>query len=411
MKICHINHTDHYTGGARAAYRIHQSLMSSGLASQMYVNQSSTGDWSVRVPERAAIGSLFNKSRTLFAEIPKRFFYTPSYTQHTASYVPSDWPGLINDSEFDVVNLHWVYEMMSIEDIAKIRKPLIWTLHDMWAFCGAEHYTDDFRWKDGYYHHNRPSNESGFDLNRWVWMRKRKAWKRPVHIVTPSRWLGSCVKESKLMEGWPVSVIPNPIDTTLWKPVEKTLARKILNIPQDVPFLLFGANGGGRNPIKGYDKLLEALELLKGEINGLELIVFGQHAPEKSNENGYSIYYSGHLYDNLSLVLLYSAADAMVVPSRIEAFGQTASEAQSCGTPVIAFNTSGLTDIVNHKKTGYLAKAFDAEDLARGIKWVLSDNSGYDDLCRNARQKAVQDYDFDVVSRQYLRLYESICKT
>ncbi|MCF8383438.1 MAG: glycosyltransferase family 4 protein [Chlorobium sp.] len=408
MKICQLNHTDHYTGGARAAYRIHRSLMSSGFESRMYVNQSNTDDWSVCVPDRSTPARLFNKARTLFAGLPNCFFHSSSDTPYSASYVVSDWPGLLNNSECDVVHMHWIYEMMSIEDIAKIKKPLLWTLHDMWAFCGAEHYTEDFRWREGYYHHNRPSNESGFDLNRWAWSRKQKAWKEPIHIVTPSKWLGKCVQESKLMAGWPVSVIPNPIDTTLWRPVEKALARKIFNFPQDIPFLLFGANGGSKNPIKGYDKILKALELLAGEIKGLELIVFGQHAPEKSSDTGFKVRYTGHLYDDLTLCLLYSAADVLVVPSRIDNLPNTVVEALACGTPVIAFNACGLPDMIDHKVTGYLAEPFDVEDLARGIKWVLCDNAGYDDLCRKARQKAVREYDLDVVSRRYMRLYESI---
>jgi glycosyltransferase involved in cell wall biosynthesis len=102
------------------------------------------------------------------------------------------------------------------------------------------------------------------------------------------------------------------------------------------------------------------------------LVVFGQHAPRSPSSLGLPIHYTGHLHDDRSLRVLYSAADAMVVPSRQEAFGQTASEAHACGTPVVAFNTGGLADIVEHQSTGYLSKAFDTEDLAQGITWVLA---------------------------------------
>ena len=145
---------------------------------------------------------------------------------------------------------------------------------------------------------------------------------------------------------------------------------------------------------------------IKGEILGLELIVFGSLAPRTPPNLVFPLHYTGHLHDNISLRLLYSAADAMVVPSRIEAFGQTASEAQSCGTPVIAFNTSGLLDIVDHEQTGFLAKSYDVEDLARGIKWVLSDAERHKILSHNAREKAVNRFSYSVVAQQYLNVYE-----
>jgi glycosyltransferase involved in cell wall biosynthesis len=227
-----------------------------------------------------------------------------------------------------------------------------------------------------------------------------------MHMVTPSRWLGNCVADSKLMAGWPVTVIPNGLDVDKWKPVDQSLARKLLHLPPDVPLLLFGAMGGGTDPRKGYDLLLQALVKVLSTIPELELIVFGQVAPEQPPDLGARVHYTGHLHDDVTLQLLYSAADAIVVPSRVEVFGQTASEAHSCGTPVIAFNIGGLPDIVDHKKTGYLARALDVEDLANGIHWALSDAERHRSLCVEARQKAVRSFDYAIVARQYRDIYE-----
>jgi glycosyltransferase involved in cell wall biosynthesis len=304
--------------------------------------------------------------------------------------------------------VHWINgEMMSISDIGQLIKPVVWTLHDMWAFCGAEHYTEDFRWRDGYTPNNRPSYEGGFDLNRWTLERKRKHWKRPMHIVTPSRWLAECAKQSVLMRDWPITVIPNAIDTNVWQPVEKTLARQLLHLPPDLPLLLFGAIGGTQDPRKGFDLLRAALNHLRGQLPGLELVVFGQLAPKEPVDMGFPVHYTGHLHDDVSLRLLYSAADVIVVPSRQEAFGQTASEAHACGTPAVAFDNSGLVDIVRHQQTGYLAKAFDAEDLAQGIQWVLADPARHSELCTNARNDAVARFSCPVVSAQYMQVYNA----
>ena len=294
----------------------------------------------------------------------------------------------------------------AITDISRIEKPVVWTLHDMWAFCGAEHYTDDIRWREGYRRDNRPVLEARFDLNRWTWQRKRKHWRRPMHIVTPSRWLADCVRESALMRDWPVTVVANPIDTKRWQPLEQRLARGLLGLPADVPLLLFGAMEGGRDPRKGFDLLTHALKHLRNapRARGLELVVFGQLAPQSPPPLGFPIHFTGHMYDDFSLCALYSAADALAVPSRQEAFGQTASEAHACGTPVIAFDIGGLPDIVGHEHTGYLAKAYDTQDLARGIVWVLGQRDA-GRLGEQARERAVTRFAYPVVAKQYQEVY------
>jgi glycosyltransferase involved in cell wall biosynthesis len=243
----------------------------------------------------------------------------------------------------------------------------------MWAFCGAEHYTDDLRWRDGYRRDNRPAYERGFDLNRHPWQRKRRHWRRPMHIVCPSQWLADCVKASALMADWPVLVVPNPLDTDRWRPIEQRLARELLGLPLDAPLLLFGAMGGGRDPRKGFDLLLAALEQLRVEpsLEELQLVVFGQLAPREPPELGFPVHYTGHLHDDLSLRALYSAADLLVVPSRQDNLPNTGVEAHACGTPVVA-------------------QPFELHDLAAGIRWVLADPARRQVLGHAARQRAVQ---------------------
>jgi glycosyltransferase involved in cell wall biosynthesis len=314
----------------------------------------------------------------------------------------SEW---INSSDIDIVHMHWVQgEMMSIADIGRIKKPIVWTLHDMWAFCGAEHYTEEFRWREGYQRNNRPPYEASFDLNRWTWQRKRKHWQRPMHIVTPSRWLAQCVQESALMRDWPVSVVPNCLDTERWQPMEQGLTRQLLGLPVGVPLLLFGAMGGGADPRKGFDLLTGALNHLRGKVPGLELVVFGQLTPRHPPDLGFPVHYTGHLHDDLSLRALYSAADALVVPSRQDNLPNTAVEAQACGTPVVAFDIGGLMDIVQHQRTGYLAKAFDEDDLAAGIAWVLAQRET-GQLGELARERAVALWCLELVAGQYQDVY------
>ncbi len=96
----------------------------------------------------------------------------------------------------------------------------------------------------------------------------------------------------------------------------------------------------------------------------------------------------------------------MIVPSKLEAFGQTASEAHACGTPVVAFGATGLKDIIDHKITGFLVDSFDSISLAKGIDWVLRDDDRGEKLSRNSRQKAEKTWDYGIVANQYITLYE-----
>jgi glycosyltransferase involved in cell wall biosynthesis len=210
------------------------------------------------------------------------------------------------------------------------------------------------------------------------------------------------------MHDWPVNVVPYAIDTDAWRPIDKVLARKMLRLRVECPLLLFGAMGGTRDPRKGFDLLKGALDHLRGEIAGLELVVLGQLAPREPPNLGFPVHYAGHLHDEVSMCLYLSAADAVVIPSRQDNLPNSGVEAQACGTPVVAFNVCGLPDIVEHKMNGYLAQPFDTEDLAQGIRWVLEDDERRAMLSTQSRQSAVARFSYPVVAEQYLQLYMTV---
>lgn len=409
MKIIHLNHSDDSGGAARAAYRIHHSLLKNAINSQMWVNRAGSGDLTVIEPI-SKITKLLNEFRPrLISRTLNKMLKTENKIIHSPSVLSSCWLKNINNSDADIVHLHWIQnEMLSIKDISEIKKPIVWTLHDMWAFCGAEHYTYDNRWREGYYN-NRPNYETGFDLNRWTWKRKKKYWKNSIQIITPSNWLAKCVAESSLMKNWPISVIPYPIDTNFWKPLDKKIARVKLNLDFDGPLILFGSMYGGKDPRKGYDLLLSAIKSIKSKnsIKKLGLVIFGEDKPKSKLDHGFSIHYAGHLYDNLTLRALYNAADVVVVPSRQDNLPLVAIEAQTCGTPVVSFDINGLPDVIEHQKTGYLAKPYDIKDLANGINWVLEESDSMQ-ICKNARKLSIEKFSEKKIAESYLSIYKKI---
>ena len=377
MRVAVLNKTDITSGAAIAAYRVHKACRKIGIESYMYTDISTSGDWSVIGPV-SKYNKLLGMTRGHIGNQLTKFLKTSNPILHSPAILSSKWKNKLNKSEEDIVHLHWITaEMLSIKDIGNIKKPLIWTLHDMWAFSGAEHIAMDNRYIKGYKRNNRPDHESGFDLNKWTWKRKLTHWKKAIQIVTPSSWLADCARKSYLMNEWPIEVIPNAIDTDVWIPIDQDTARKIVGLPLDQHILLFGAMGGTFETHKGFDLLEKSIINLRGEFKNLQRVVFGQSEPKVTPDLGYPIRFMGRIHDQTSLQLLYSSADALVIPSRVDNLPNTCVESFACGTPVIAFNTCGLPDLISHKINGYLAKPFETESLSSGIKWVLKQESNY----------------------------------
>jgi glycosyltransferase involved in cell wall biosynthesis len=408
MKVIHVSFSDSRGGADRAAHRVHKAIESLGVDSRMLVALKLSDSTKVVGPisRRAQFMVLLRKE---VARLLRNLLKSPNPSLHSPAVFGHRYVRALNRSDADVVHLHWVNgEMMSIKSIPRINKPLVWTLHDMWAFCGAEHYTTDSRWKSGYVRHNRPEGESGFDLNKWVWLRKKRHWVRPIQLVAPSEWLRTVVGQSALMATWPTEVIANPLNLRVWKPVEQSVARDILGLPQGVPLLLFGATGGTADPRKGFDLLVQAVDLV-ATTRDFKVVIFGQSAPSRSESFHAKTHFLGQVSDEVTLRLIYSAADVTVVPSRLDNLPSIATESLACGTPVVGFDNSGLKSIIRHQKTGYLARAFDVEDLAAGIDWVLSHRDSQS--LRSAARTFSEEYlEQSLVAAKYLQLYRNLCR-
>ncbi len=408
MKVTLLSYEDGKAGAGRAVLKLHKALLAYGVESRLRVRSKTTDLQSVYITKplvRKAIGKLAAPLVQPFMRLQR----SSNPGLHSPAWFPSGIVSELNGSDADVLQLNFVSGLLSIEEIGRLTKPLVWRLSDMWAFSGGEHYGDDgpaARWRSGYSHDNRPANEGGVDLDRWIWQRKRTAWKRPIHIIAPSHWLADCVRESALMRDWPVTVIPTTLDVEQFKPWPKELARDILRLPHDRKLILFGAISGGTDPRKGREFLQSALKVLAPTMKDATAVIFGQSEPAKAPDFGLPLIWMGHLNDDATLALLYSAADVMVLPSRQDNLPQTGVESQSCGCPLVTFNASGLPDLLEHQKTGYIAKAFDVDDLANGIQWVISDSARQQQLSREARARALRLWSPSIVIAQYLTVYQ-----
>ena len=274
--------------------------------------------------------------------------------------------------EADVIHLHWVNQgfqsLSNIRQFIKDGKKVVWTMHDAWNTMGA-------------YHIARQRRETL--LERWTWKRKKKLYSLDkIHFVTCSRWLMDEVRNSPLTDQLRVISIPNPIDTDLFAPMEsKTHARRILFVAQDV-----------NNPMKGMSYLDEAVKMLKGD-EKVEVIALGRDIPYIDTEE--------------DMVQLYNSVDAFVLPSLSENLPNTIMEAMACGVPCVAFDVGGIPEMIDHKENGFLARFQNVEDLANGIRYVLSPENN-ERLGKAAREKVLECYSEKIVAQQYIEVYEQI---
>lgn len=433
MNIFHVNLSDLSGGAGRAGFRIHRACQQHsgeyGIYSRMRVFNKESDDHDVisGAPQsRPGLLGRFMRRRQVRAAW--RGFVQPEFIHHSIAYPDSALGSELRSWQAtdpaNIVHLHWVGEapfrgdvLLSIEEIGRLTGPLVWTLHDQWAFCGAEHYvpsSDNLssqRFVLGYTSASRDPTETCRDLNRETWLRKQSSWRQPMQIVCPSRWMADCVRSSALMAHWPISVVPNPIDPDQWAPIHVCQARELLRLPTDRPLVLFGSIGGTSDPRKGGDLLLLAMQLLRRSVAGtplesVELVIFGQSRPAVPQELGFPVHYLGRLQDDLCLRLAYSAADVFVIPSRQDNLPNTGLEAHACGAPVVAFETGGLVDIVEPGITGALAKPFDPASLAASILWVLEDSERLNRLRSEARKRAVHLWHPRRISGLYADIYQ-----
>ena len=429
MRVVQLSAEDITGGAARAAQRLHLGLRAIGVDSRMIVRRKSGDDphtypaFAVPVvSERPAPTGLRQDLRKLvfkacgyLDQLPLRRYPHRQPLTWSVGWVPTGIPSIVAHLQPDVIHLHWIGAgFVPVRALPAFRRPLVWTLHDMWAFTGGCHHAlDCTRYQQSC--SNCPQLASGRerDLSRWVWRQKHKCWARlDLTVVTPSRWLADCARQSALFGNRRIEVIPNGIDIARYRPHDQAWARQVLGLPADRRLILFGAMHSTSDPLKGFSYLQGALRSLAHSPakDRLHLVVFGASIPADRPDLGLPTSYVGSLHDDLSLSLLYSAADVFVAPSRQDNFPNTVLEALACGVPCVAFEIGGMPDLIAHQQTGYLARPFDEMDLARGIGWVLEDELRRRALAEAARRKVEREYELTLIARRYEALYHEVLR-
>jgi len=411
MKILYLNGADIGGGAAKAATRLLQSVHALGGDARLYVQRKKDTDPLIDGPS-SLWGKVSSRIRPTIEQLLCGINPTRTNGPFCAAYLPDGLATQISDSAPAIVHLHWVARMMRLETLASIKVPIVWTMHDSWAFTGGCYLPGGCtRYRDSCGACPVLGSTRENDLSHRIWQRKKNAWDGlNLTLVAPSHWMAMCARSSSLFCTTRIEVVPNGVDVQCYKPAEKHAARERFSLPHDKKLILFGAKSATLDRNKGFHLYAEALrELSTFTKNGqVELVFFGSAEPEKLSTLGFKTHYLGWQNDDTTLAQLYSAADVFVLPSIQESLGYTVMEAMACGTPCVAFNQGGVPDLIDHQQNGYLAHPHEPIDLARGIAWVLENADRRKNLSVRARQKVEQGFSVGKVAERHLRLYREL---
>lgn len=410
MKVLIISSSDLDGGAARAAYRLHQALLAVGVNSHMLVQRKKSDDYRVVGP-RSKVGIAFGYLFATFDQFLTKFFRDKSKTLFSPQLVNScNLAKYVDDINPDIINLHWINNgFVSLSSLTKLNRPLVWSLHDMWPFTGGCHYDEECQ---GYLDACKVcpvlGSSSSLALSRYQFRKKYRVYKElDITVVGLSQWITQSARQSVLLRDKNIVNLPNPINVDVYKAIDRGTSRSIWNLSTNKKYVLFGAMSATTDPRKGFEYLVKALSAITGD--NVELIIFGSSTPEHPVDFGFPVRYLGSLSDDQSLASLYSAVDVMVVPSIQENLSNAIVESLSCGTPVVAFNIGGNSDLICHKVSGYLATPKDIDDLATGIQFVLDSCV---DLDVNAAWTSEfrHNFSYEHVGNKYKELFKGILR-
>ena len=409
MNVLIVSTSDNRGGAAIAAYRLMNALKSEGVNIKMAViDKRSNNSDVIQVGNKLNTRYNFYRERGeifLINRLSKVNLFDVSIANTSTSITKLD-----EFKNADVIHLHWINQgMLSIKEIEKILqsgKKVVWTMHDMWPFTGICHHAA------GCNHYERScgmcpylTNPSEFDISNFIFEKKKQVYSiGNITFVACSEWLKKLADKSPIVRNQKVINIPNTIDTELYKPMDKHVIRKKLNLPTDKKIILFAA-AKASDARKGTDYLVNASKLIT-ELYQDELLflIVGSQGAEIAERLHTPTFCMGYV-DSLKMPEVYNAADVYITPSLQENLPNTIMEAMSSGIPCVGFDIGGIPEMINHKSTGYIAKYKNSEDLASGLIWTLFEADS-EVLAHNSREKVLVSYGQSKIANLYKNIYE-----
>ncbi len=413
INVIHLNTSIQHSS---ALLRLNKAFNQQGIKSSLFTMECAIQSENVIIAHKSLYFRILRKIDTFFIGIVKKNYHS-KYSSLPFSFfnVGMNLAKEADIKSADVIIIHWTggsfLSLHGLEKIFEMGKMVIIACHDNGHFTGGCHVLlgcEKYKNRCGECPQLGSKNDK--DISYIQLMKKKKIYEKyDFVVVSPSRWTDDNVSNSYVFRGKKHFIIPNVIDTDTFKKISKDYLRKKYSISNDAKIILFGAIGATEVPHKGYKELLRALDIFSekypdiGEVN---IYIFGSNGSDSKYNSQFTMHYMGYLKEQ-EIAEAYNISDIYVVPSLEDSFNNTVAEALSTETPVVSFATGGITDIIDHKKNGYLAKYGDSDDLANGIYWVMNNNP---DNCLgiNGRTKVLEKFSYEPVVNKYKELFNEV---
>lgn len=397
-------------GTGVAAVRLHKCLTQKGITSKLYHRYHGLSYQNSQIIDERYRSWLWRQVENFAIQYQWR-----RINSERGIFIYPNWfyqSGLSDFGETDIINLHLIFRWLDLSSFLSsvpLNIPVIWSLHDMHPITGGcQHALDCDRFtthccdcpnlkKLG----NRDQAWKNFELKAKLYQRIN------LHFVGNSTWTTAQAEKSTLSKyARSIRTIHLGIDTNDYKPIDCSIAKAALRVkPDDFAIAFACADLSDKN--KNLSVLLEAISQL-AKNHSITLILFGSGQIPVLNSQITTLYL-GQLSSPHLQSLAYSAADIFVMPSKIESFGLTALESMACGTPVLAFRTGGIPDLVIHGETGWLAdEVGSAESLYQGLYWMLQNPIERLLLGKAARERVEREFTADLMANRYINLYQEM---
>lgn len=413
MKVALVNTWEKNGGAAVACNRLFNAYKKNGIACKYIVLGKTSEDRNViQVPKNALFYKIY--SSTFYIEQFLLKIIKKKHTDFSLSVFGIKLSKIKEIQEADIIHLHWVHnsfvDIYDLQTLINQGKKIFWTMHDMWAFTSGCHYAGSCElFKTSCNNCPQLQNELLFDTAKNQFNKKSKLDLHKIKFITPSQWLCDVANTSTLLKSSSVIAIPNTINVDDFQPLVNEVALRTLGIKLNTKekILLF-VSMNTKDKRKGFDELKEAIKLFcKNTKENTQLIIIGRVAEHTELDDiaNLKITKLGRLSDMKKIAAAYALADAFLIPSNQDNLPNTIMESLSCGTGVVAFKIGGIPEMIKHKETGYLAEAYNVEEFAKGIEWILQNS---DSIRNNCRKFVLDNYQENIIVNKHLNYYQNL---
>jgi glycosyltransferase involved in cell wall biosynthesis len=396
------------TGAGIAAYRNFQALNSIGCEIEMLVRVKNSLDPGIETINPEILSKYINHLRT---KVSKVVYGKKDLTGIYASNL--NLPSFVRTEKFKkyrLLNLHWIGdETISIENLIRTNKPLIWTCHDAWSILPRFHNNVDlynnFENLDDY-NSNKLNSFYSF-LDNVYYQRKFKLSKHIQSVISPSKWLKELISKSNFYQNHQIEIIPNPVPGVFFK-AHSTLQSHKFDFDHTKKTILFGGSDIESNPSKGLNQVIQIYKELRTRRQDIQLAIFGNYSSFIKYDSVNEIHWLGRVDSPENLAQLYKESHLLIYFSDIDNLPQVLTEAQASGLPIVSKKIGGIPEIVEHNKNGFLVNSIKDRALKNYIDFLLDSKVNHALFSAESEKHALQNYSFEVVANKYKRLFDSV---